>query len=409
MLTATILVTVGFLVLLKPFATPAGSAAPTFGSGTDDKSESPADRDVTTMTPKSKQPIVVRNEREYEQVFPAEKLIEAVRTANGVRGWVELRNGKPLQLNGDQILDFISGRGPLKMRAAPGTQPVVELELKDARSWLTTGSAVSLELSGLTFIVNYQQRAAKLAPPAVITAAGSVKIERCAFKVAGISGLKGSRAIFSNGAKLNVNRCWFEGFDEAFDITAMINAPARIQQTMIVSPANLTQTEGQPLEGYGWGVKLQISAGGVAKAKNAEPHLTLEYCTFAGTGLIDATKSQGSFQLEIKVNHCAVEAKAVLACKPALSPSSQVHWLGEGNQYDIHGRFWIVLSASEVTPAFSSSVTDLNSWVLFAPGDNKPIPNKLVFLNDPAVRAKSLQPRDYRDQNSGRTLTQTWC
>ena len=42
--------------------------------------------------PKTKQPIVVRNESENEQHFPAEKLIEAVQTANGIRGWVELRN-----------------------------------------------------------------------------------------------------------------------------------------------------------------------------------------------------------------------------------------------------------------------------------------------------------------------------
>jgi eukaryotic-like serine/threonine-protein kinase len=395
MLTATILVTVGLLVLVKPIASPPGSTAPALGLSTDLKSRSQADPVVTKLTPRSKQAIVVRNESEYEKEFPADKLIEAVRTANGVRGWVELRNGKPIPLNGDQILDFISGRGPLRMRAAPGTQPVIEIELKDARSWLTTGSAVSLELSGLTFLVNYQQSAANLAPPAVITAAGLAKIERCAFKVAGISGLKGSRAIFSNGGKLNVNRCWFEGFDEAIDIAPMINAFTHIQQTMIVSAADLTQTQGQPLEGYGWGVKLQISAGGVAQAKNAEPHLILEYCTFEGTGLIDATKSPASFPLEIKVNHCAVKAKAVLAYKPTLSPSSQVHWQGEGNQYDIHGPFWIVPSAGDVTPAFSSSVTDLKSWMLFAPGDNKPIPNKLVFLTDPELRAKSLQPHDF--------------
>jgi hypothetical protein len=395
MLTAVILVIVGFLALVKPFATPPGGTSPAFGVITNDKSRSPADSDFAKTSPTNEQPIVVRNESDNEQVFPAEKLTEAVQTAIGVRGWIELRNRKPLHLNGDQILDLISGRGRLKMQAAPGTQPVVEIELKDAKSWLTTGSAVSLELSGLTIMVKYQRTAATPAPPAVITAAGTVKIERCAFKVAGISSLKGSRAILSNGGKLNVNRCWFEGFDEAIDIVAMINAPAHIQQTMIVPAVDLAQSQGQPIEGYGWGVKLQIGAGGVAQTKSPQPHLSLEYCTFEGTGLIDAAKSPASFPLEIEVNRCAVAAKAILACRPALSPSSQIHWRGEGNQYDILGPFWIVLSATEVTPAFSSAVTDLNSWLLFAPGDNRPIPDKLVFLIDPKLRAQSREPRNF--------------
>ena len=156
------------------------------------------------------------------------------------------------------------------MRAAPGTQPVIEIELKDAKSWLTTGSAVALELSGLTIIVDYRQTTAGSAPPAVITAAGMVTIERCAFKVAGISSRQGSRAIFSNGGRLNINRCWFEGFDNAIDIAAMINAPAHIQQTMIVPTFDLAQTQGQPQEGYGWGVKLQLDAGGVANDEESQ-------------------------------------------------------------------------------------------------------------------------------------------
>ena len=72
------------------------------------------------------------------------------------------------------------------------------------------------------------------------------------------------------------------------------------------------------------------------------------------------TKSPVAFPLQIEVNHCAVVAKAVLACKPVMSPSSQVHWRGEGNQYDILGRFWIVLSASEGTPRIVKLVSPIS-------------------------------------------------
>jgi serine/threonine protein kinase len=398
MLTATILLVVGLLTLVNRFATPPWRTTPLVGLNKDHKSKSPADADFGKALSKTELPIVVRNESENEQQFPAERLIEALQTANGIRGWVELRNRRPIHLLGDQILDFTSGRGPLKMRAAPGTQPVIEIELKDAQSWLTTGSAVALELSGLTIIVDYRQTTAGSAPPAVITAAGLVTFERCAFKVAGASSRQGSRAVFSNGGRLNINRCWFEGFDNPVEIAAMINEPARIAQTMIVPTFDLAHPHGQPQEGYGWGVKLQLDAGGVATTDNLKPHLILEDCTFEGAGLIDVTKSPVAFPLQIEVNHCVVVAKAVLACKPVMSLSSQVHWRGEGNQYDILGRFWIVLSASEGTPPLSAGVTDLKSWLLFAPGDNKPIPDKLMFVIDPKVSAKPLQPRDFAIQ-----------
>ena len=91
-----------------------------------------------------------------------------------------------------------------------------------------------LELSGLTIKVNYPQQAASSTPPAVIMAAGSAKIDRCAFKVTGGSHPKGSRAIISNGGVLDINRSWFQGFDETINMTAMNRTPAHIRQTMIV-------------------------------------------------------------------------------------------------------------------------------------------------------------------------------
>ena len=52
------------------------------------------------------------------------------------------------------------------------------------------------------------------------------------------------------------------------------------------------------------------------------------------------------------------------------------------------GRVWIVLSAREGTPAFSTAVTDLQSWSHFAPGDHDLIQDKLKFLSDAAERDK---------------------
>ena len=160
---------------------------------------------------------------------------------------------------------------------------------------MTTGSGVTLDLSGLTIKVHYPQQGSYSTPPAVIAAAGSAKIDRCAFKVTGCSHPKGSRAIVSDGGVLEVNRSWFQGFDETINIIAMNRAPARIRQTMIVPAFRPALAPARDSEWYGWGVKLQLGTGGRAQVKNAQPHLILEHCTVEAAGLIDLTGNPGIF------------------------------------------------------------------------------------------------------------------
>jgi eukaryotic-like serine/threonine-protein kinase len=395
-LTATVIALVGFLALVDPFS--GNSVGTTVSSHltADGKPRSKANSDPSTTIRKAKPAIVVRTDDENEQEFPAEKLLEAMQSAMG-RGWVEMRNSEPLHLTNDQALNFISGKGRLVVRAAPGLQPVIEIELK-GQPLLATGSGVGLELSGLTINVSYPQQGTTSIPPAVIVAAGSAKIDRCAFKITGGLHPKGSRAIVSDGGILEVNRSWFQGFDETVDITAMNRTPARIRQTMIVPASGPAQAQSHPPGWYGWGVKLRIGAGGGANTTNPSPHVILDHCTVEQNGLIDATNSSASSPLAVEVDHCAVKAEALLACKRDITPSSQVRWRGVGNQYDILGRVWIVLSASEGTPAFSNAATDLQSWSLFAPGDSEPTQEKLEFLTDPMARMELTQPHDFKIQ-----------
>ena len=129
---------------------------------------------------------------------------------------------------------------------------------------------------------------------------------------------------------------------------------------------------------------LGISAGGGVDVTNPRTHLIMERCTVEAAGLIDVTNSSASSPLEVEVNYCAVKAEAALGvCNRDTTPSAPIRWRGLGNQYDILGHVWIVPSASEGTPAFSSAATDLQSWLLFAPGDSKPIQEKLKFLTNP--------------------------
>src|SRR5205814_1925399 len=134
----------------------------------------------------------------------------------------------------------------------------IHIELNGSRPLLATGLAVSVELSGLTIVVRYPPSGARPspAPPPVIRAAGAaIKIERCAFEVAGPTRFQGSRAIVAEGGSLVVDRCWFLGFDRAIELDAYNGTIARIQQTMIVSAPGPPPAPAPAPEMHGWSVK----------------------------------------------------------------------------------------------------------------------------------------------------------
>lgn len=405
-LTTTVMVLIGLVVMIRSLTTTPAETSSKLHVLPSGKAKSKPKADPSRGNLNTESPIVVRTEGDNQQLFPAHQLIEAIQTAMGGHGWVELRNRGPIHLAGDQTLNFGSGRGRLIIRAVPGFQPVIEIDLKGSRPFLTTGSGVSVELSGLTIKANYPLQGPGATSPALIVAAGNAKIDRCAFKVMGGSHPKGSRALVFTGGVLEINRSWFQGFDETINITAMNRTPARIRQTMIVPTIEEVHTQAQPTDWYGWGIKLQLgSTRAGAKAKTTPLHLVMEQCTIDAIGLIDLTNTPPSSVLNVEINHCAIKAEALLACKRGAPPLSQLQWKGVGNQYDIMGRAWIVLSAREGTPALSSAATDLQSWLQLASGDRDPMPDKLKFLTEPNARKASGQPGDFKIQTRAGSKT----
>jgi len=348
--------------------------------------------------PEAEPAIFVRTNSDEGKGIPYKNLLDAMEKAMGSHGWVELRNREPLQLASDQIFNLLSSQGSLIVRAASGIEPVIEIELKGSRPLLETGSGVKLTLSGLTIAVRYPRPgpAPSPAPPPVIKAAGLANIDRCAFLVEGNPHLKDSCAIISNGGALEVDRCWFQGFDKAIELS-VINKTPRITQTMIVLAPGPAQVPAP--DSYGWGLKVQ-SVG----SSSPRSHLILEHCTVEGAGLLDLTTP--ALVLRVEVNHCAVRAEALLACKPSKPgepPTARFNWRGQGNQYDILGHFWIVLSASQGTP--DTSVTDLDSWLRVATNESEPIRAKLKYQTDPVARSNPLRPHDFTIEGSGPPLT----
>jgi len=399
--TTAVVILVAVLALVNPGGTSGRSVHQQPSSpGRDGSLQAKLEQAVQSQTGEEKSavdeelPIIVRTDGENDKEFPASELHKALDTAIR-RGVVELRNRKPLHFTSDQPLNLNSGSGKLTIRAAPGVEPVIEIELKNSKPFLMTGSSVNLTLSGVTIVVHYPD--AKLTPastpPPVITAAGITEIDRCAFKTVDPR-VKASCAVFSNGGRLTVNNCWFEGFDKAIEIDGTNGTRTNIQQTMIVPEPCKDPAQVPLAESYGWGVKLRFR--GAQRAPTAkEPHLILDHCTVEGGGLLDLTDWTGPGPVQAELNQCVVRTNALLAVSGKEPPAKQILWHGEGDQYDIQSRSWIVLSANEGTPALSNGVTDLASWLTSFAKESKPIQQKVKYQTNPGARSSPLRPRDF--------------
>jgi eukaryotic-like serine/threonine-protein kinase len=401
-----VLVSVIVLAVIKPAVDPApGRNRPRLPIANDDakpaRKLADATDDVTSDKAHpldSSPPIVVKYDGGGEDPFAADKLFDAMKTAMG-RGWVELRNREPLKLisSSNIPLDFNSGRGLLSIRAAEGVNPVIEVTLNGTNPLLVLGSGVPLKLSGITILVHHPKPTATptAASPAVIKTAGSSKIDRCAFKVVSGPKPKGCVAIQSNIGVLEVDRCWFEGFDSAVDVEADFRTNVRIRQTMIVCAPARDPADPQPSEGYGWGAKLRFSAAIPPEAKAFQPIFSFDRCTLEGEGLFDLTESTGPAPVPVDVRRCVLRVNTVLAVNPKGRPLDQIIWHGEGNQYEVLGRSWIVNSASQGTPLLSASAMDLNDWVDFVRHEKDPVRTPLKYRIDPSLRGELLRPRDF--------------
>ena len=158
----------------------------------------------------------------------------------------------------------------------------------------------------------------------MITAASNSRIELCAFKVAPGQKPKGCAAIYLDIGVLEIERCWFEGFDNAIDVAATHKTNVRIAQTMIVRASVRDPAQFRSGEGYGWGVKLRFVGDTLVPSKKAvQPNVFLDHCTLEGAGLIDLTSSPGPAPLEIEIRQCALRAGTLLAVNPNRPPKTR--------------------------------------------------------------------------------------
>jgi serine/threonine-protein kinase len=330
----------------------------------------------------------------------ARTLLDAVKAAmgRGKDGFVELRNLTPMPIGPGDFLDLSTWRGTIDLRAAPGMHPVIEVQMDAGHPFLSTGSGVSLSLSGLTIRVRYRttEGARPSVIPPVIQAAGRVQLDRCAFEVVGPRP-DGCRALNSDGGSLFAAGCWFLGFDQTIRVRAYDETATEIRQTMIVPEAGAVPGSGPAPELRGWAVGVQLLPGRSPTAV-AKRRLILDHCTIEGAGLLEITGDPGPSPLPAEISHCAVRTETLLAWqprKPGDRLDADLRWKGAGNQFQVIGRSWVVMSAGTMSPALSLGVTDPPSWAKFVTSEAEPIRTRILFQTDPQQRTGSPRPRDF--------------
>jgi serine/threonine-protein kinase len=310
-------------------------------------------------------------------------LKSAIQRAIGSKGHLLLNNSKPLVLTGpDAALPLIGG-GPLHIRAAEGARPVLEVEIQGQKPFLATRAETPLVLVGVTIVARYRSKA-KVVPP-VIQAGADVALERCVFTARGA--IEDTRAVVAEGNSLTVTGCWFEGFATALDAASFAGSTITVKQSMMVQ----TGSDSQPA---GWGLRVRRTPGG-----KVEEHrrLVMEHCTARGRGLLDLVDFAPDAPLQVAIKECAVWTHALLAWETP-SPgtpltAAALEWTGDRNQYDIHGKSWVVL-APDGASELPDGPIDLASWRSKVV-EHDAIPPPVKFRRAPESLPESPGPGDF--------------
>jgi serine/threonine-protein kinase len=348
----------------------------------------------------------------------------AVLTAIGSRGYVLLRNARPLRIKAETI---VASGGPLTIRAGDGARPVLEVVVRRGKPFLLTRPNSPLRIEGVTVVVYYADEGPE--PPPVIDAGASVTLDRCAFRVEGPErGLvAGSRAVVMEGGSLIATGCWFENFDRALDLATFSGSTASITQCMFIhnrrggeGPAASADTNSDTNTNAntngpagGWAVRLRSMPGGAPKVGRK---LVMDHCTAHGRGFLDFAGFSDLAPARVDLRGCAVLADALVAWEtvtptgtPAAPPSRDcLSWLGEGDQFDIRGKSWLLLAPRDAPPeAMPGGPVDLEGWNRAFGTERDPVLPPLRFAADPSAIPEHPTPADFAvatDKGSSRTI-----
>jgi hypothetical protein len=286
----------------------------------------------------------------------------------------------------------IASGGLLSIRAGAGTTPVLRVEVKGGRPFLSARSDASLRLESVTIEAVYTDPGAS--PAAVLEAGGNVTLDRCAFRLA--SSTPKARAVALEGGAMTAVGCRFSGFEHAIDASCFGGAAVTLRHCLFDRTA-----------ADGWAIKLRSMPGGFAKTGRK---LLMERCTFSGGGLIELAGFSPAAPISVEPTACVAAVDALLLWSPGPTEDPRTKdaaplnrdslaWSGRDNQYDVRGKDgWVRVVPTRGQPAVPApdGPTDLASWQGRLAVENDPTPPPVRFSTDPSsASAESSSPADF--------------
>jgi serine/threonine protein kinase len=282
---------------------------------------------------------------------PQPDLHSAIQTAVNKRAEVILRNTTEAMHLEVPKPYAISG-GPVTIRAADGTRPVLMVTLAAGSPFIRVTSNGALKLIGLEIVFGSADSASKVAP-LLIESAGDLAFDRCAFKLLTPSERE-ARVAHASGQRLSVAGCWFAGFDQPIAVDVYSRSKVRFQHSMFVG-----YKPGETPRGW-LGVAVDKPTGARPRG-DVSYGVTVERCTIVGAGLLALGNLSAPSPIFVTVRDTVVKSPALLMW-PAQPPfPTGLSWSGRGNRYAVTGASWVVQAPGGLIEV-PKAPTDLESW-----------------------------------------------
>jgi serine/threonine-protein kinase len=331
-------------------------------------------------------------------------LVNALRAAIGARGYVVLLNDTPLRIAAADTI-VLSG-GPVDIRAGVGHKPVVHVELKGNKSFLSTRGQTTLKIEGVAFEVNYVDPGPEPAP--LFEAAWNVSLERCAFTLE--KPVPGARALAMQGGSLTATGCWFDNFDCAIEAACYSGSSVTLRHCMLMQTKTGEAAGGAP---SGWAIRVRSMPGGGQKSGR---RLVMEQCTVCCQGFVNFDGFSPHGPATVTLTACAVRSEAMLVWSPEEPVGSSkppppappgrdaLSWTGKHNQYDIRGKSWVLLAATgSPTAPMKDGPTDFESWAKLLGNERETVPPPIRFASDSPGLPEHPAPSDFAITEPGAT------
>jgi serine/threonine-protein kinase len=321
-------------------------------------------------------------------------LASALRRAVGSKGYVLLVNRNPLTFSAEEAIKISGGRA--EIRAREGIQPVLVVEIRGGKPFLTTLADSALRIEGVSLVARYTDASPGTPPTPVIEAGGDLVLERCALSVEGTA--VGSAGLLFQGKSLSATGCWFENFDQAVVVDAFGGSTSRLRHCMFIR----TRMESPG----GWAVRVRRTGGGFAKTVRK---LELEHCTTKGEGFLAFSQFTEQSPLAVDLKACAVMTEALLSWEaetpektPVPPTRKALSWRGQENQLDVRGKSWVLAGPNGgPTVPLADGPSDLESWTKQLGAEVDPVHPPVRFATDPSALPEHPGPDDFATGEKG--------